>query len=142
MDYFVISGDMLYQMEHGYKLKTLAREIRSRPAHPAAPPKEYKLTEDIAFIRSKTMNCKGCESNTCAEVCQLWQREHDTAIRNAATLAERERMITEFIKIISAHTIHSNSLKRDDVRDVWILVGGRSSIVDRIHSLRTQQEHP
>ena len=44
--------------------------------------KEYALTDDVAFVRSKTMNCKGCESNTCAEVCQLWQQEHDATIRN------------------------------------------------------------
>lgn len=65
-------------------------EVRATHTSPPAPAKkEYELTEDIAFIRSKTMNCKGCESNTCAEVCQQWQKEHDAQVAKA----ERERVL-------------------------------------------------
>ena len=60
------------------------------------PEQEYVLTEDTEIIRSKTMNCKGCGSNTCAEICQNWQRQHDAAIAKA----ERERVLDELVQMI------------------------------------------
>ena len=95
--------------------------------------KEYILTDDVAFVRSKTMNCKGCVSNTCAEVCQLWQQQHDTAIRNAT----RNILLDDLVRWNDENrTNPQNTIARS--HEWWI-----RRIYEQIESLRTTtQEHP
>ena len=108
---------------------TMLKGCASHTSPPAPAKKEYELTEDIAFIRSKTMNCKGCESNTCAEVCQQWQKEHDARVAKAA----REQVLDELYKWICEDR---ESLHRMQIIHALIL---HSLVIEKIESLRAPQ---
>ena len=106
------------------QIKAMWPRTHTSPKTPTK--KEYELTEDIAFIRSKTMNCKGCESNTCAEVCQQWQKEHDAQVAKAA----REQVLKDAITTINDRLAVNWTPDREGLQKAKIL----------IESLRAQQE--